>query len=79
VLAQQAYAIDRVIGLFDTLVKEVEPGARRDEQRWGERYRMFGHWNTCTDFTSWEQEVDYVREWIRARHAYLQTFYPAAP
>jgi len=76
VLAREAYAIEGIVALFDAMVAEVDASARRDELKWGERYRTFGHWRDREDFTSYEQEVLYVREWLRARHTYLQTFYP---
>jgi spore coat protein H len=76
VLASKAYAIDDVIALYDGMVAEVKESALRDELKWGERYRNFGHWNKRTDLTKHEQEVSYVRGWIRERHAYLQTLYP---
>lgn len=75
VLASKAYALDDLIALYDGMVAEVKASALRDEQLWGERYRNFGHWNKRSDFTTHEQEVAYVRTWLRERHAYLQTLY----
>ncbi|HET8940195.1 MAG TPA: CotH kinase family protein [Polyangiales bacterium] len=78
-LARDAFALDRVSELFDAMVAEVDASAHRDEQLWGAKYRSFGRWNTRTDFTSFEQEIQYVRQWIKDRHAYLESLYPAAP
>lgn len=77
VLARQAYAIDDVLALYDQLATEIEPSAQRDARKWGDRYRSFGHWNDRADFTSYEEEVQYIRDWLRERHAYLQTIYPS--
>jgi spore coat protein H len=77
-LANKAYAIDDIVALYDWMAAEIKLSALRDEQVWGERYRNFGHWNKRGDFTTHEQEVAYVRTWLRERHAYLQTLYAPA-
>jgi len=77
VLASQAYAIDDVLALYDQMTAEVKDSAHRDELKWAEKYRTFARWNKRSDFTDHDQEVAYVREWLRARHAYLQSLYPA--
>lgn len=74
-LATEAFSLDRIIELYDELVAEVDASAKRDEQKWGGKYRSFGHWNKRTDFTSYEEEVTYMRQWIRDRHAYIQSLY----
>jgi spore coat protein H len=76
-LAGDALAVDGLVALLDRMVAEVNASALRDEQLWGDQYRKFGRWSTRTDFTSYEQEVVYLRQWIRDRHAYLQKLYPA--
>jgi hypothetical protein len=77
VLARGAFALDDITALYDVMAAEVDASARRDEKMWGERYRSFMSWKSRTDFTSYEQEVQYVRMWLRDRHAYLAARYPA--
>jgi spore coat protein H len=55
-----------VLALFDGWVREIALAARRDEQKWGEPYRAYG-WGGRADFTTHEEEVQYVRRWIEER------------
>jgi hypothetical protein len=68
-------AADTVTALFDSMVVEVEESARRDEKKWDAAYRSYMLWSSRTDFNTFQQEVAYVRNWIGARHAYLETVY----
>jgi spore coat protein H len=77
------YAPDNLIALLDGLVPEVDESARRDEAKWQDAYHSYvggdiswgAGWSTRTDFTTYEEEVEYVRTWIRARHAFLERIY----
>lgn len=69
------YALDKILVLYDAMVSEVEASARRDERKWAESYRSFELWRTRTDFTSFEQEAQYVRQWLSERHAYIDAIY----
>jgi spore coat protein CotH len=73
-LLRTAYAVDSVLALFDTWVEENDPSARRDQQKWGARYLEFD-WGDREDVTGYAQEIEYVREWIRARWADLDAMY----
>jgi spore coat protein CotH len=66
---------DTVIELFDGMASEIEQSALRDEQKWQSAYRAYMLWKDRTDFTSYQQEVEYVRRWISVRHAYLEDLY----
>jgi hypothetical protein len=68
-------AADTVTALFDSMVVEIEESARRDEQKWDAQYRSYMLWSGRTDFNTYQQEVQYVRDWISARHAYLEGIY----
>jgi hypothetical protein len=54
---------------IDELALELAPGAERDDRRWREQYLTFERWSSRTDFTTWAQEVAYVRAWIELRAA----------
>ena len=75
--------------LIDGYVQETAPSARRDWAKWGEKRRDFGdpddpwgghgnfpYWHTRQDFNSYEEEVEYVRQWIRTRWGALESQLP---
>lgn len=57
---------DVVLELFDSWVSEIGASALRDEQMWGTPFRDFG-WGGRTDWTTYSEEVNFVRDWIRER------------
>jgi len=65
-----------VLQLIDGYAHELDAAARRDEARWGPQYRTFERWADRTDFTSWEQEVDYIRQWVDQRWELLERQLP---
>lgn len=77
VLATGGFKLDEITALYDAMIDEVAPSARRDEIKWAERYRSFMSWRSRTDFTNFDEEAAYVRQWLRDRHAYLSARYPA--
>ena len=69
------FASEAVLELFDNYVAEIEQSARRDEQKWQEQYRSYMLWQQRTDFTTFQEELAYVRQWIIDRHAFIDTLY----
>ena len=69
------FAPEVVLELFDSYVAEIEQSARRDEQKWQEQYRSYMLWQSRTDFTTFQEEIAYVRQWIIDRHAFIDTLY----
>jgi spore coat protein H len=65
-----------VLGLIDQYSQEIAVAARRDEARWLADYRGFFRWNNRTDFTTHEQEVAYLRQWVRKRWQSLEQRLP---
>jgi spore coat protein H len=57
----------KVLAEFDSYRAKIDASARRDESKWKSAYRSYAGWNTRTDFTTWEQEVTYMRAWISER------------
>ena len=53
----------------------IRDSAHRDEQKWRSAYRSFTAWQSRTDFTTFDEEVQYLRQWISDRHAYLSARY----
>ncbi|WP_158502121.1 CotH kinase family protein [Vitiosangium sp. GDMCC 1.1324] len=58
---------------LDTIAQEIGPSARRDEARWMAQYRGFPLWSQRTDFTTFDEEVEYIRQWITQRWAFLDS------
>lgn len=65
-----------VLGLLDGYVAETRLVALRDEARWGQTYRTFERWADRTDFTTYEQEVAYLRQWVDERWDLLERRLP---
>lgn len=72
---QGPLAAQVVIDLFDSMVTEIEQSALRDEQKWQDDYRSYRLWQERTDFTTFQEEIQYVRRWLSERHTYLDTLY----
>ncbi len=64
-------ALDAVLGTIDDYAAAIDFGARRDWARWEAEYRAFGRWSDRGDWTSYEEEVQYLRDWLTARDAAL--------
>ncbi len=62
----------QVLQLIDGYAEQLDAAARRDEARWGKQYRHFVRWADRTDFTTFAQEVDYVRRWVDERWELLE-------
>jgi hypothetical protein len=65
-----------VLKLIDGYAREFGPVARRDEARWATQYRTFERWADRTDLTTHEQEVEYIRQWVRERWRLLEQRLP---
>jgi hypothetical protein len=64
-------AVAEIQALVDIYVAEIDASARRDERRWGDAYRSYSGWSFRSDFTSYEQELAYLRGWIDDRWAFV--------
>ncbi len=75
-LLRGPWKLEEVEKLLDGYVRELGPVAKRDEARWSKEYREFERWADRTDFTTHEQEVAYVRQWVRERWRMLEQRVP---
>lgn len=65
-------ALTDVLDTLDSIAEEIAPSAKRDERKWRQHHLTFERWATArTEFTNFEGEVLYMRQWIRDRWAYL--------
>jgi hypothetical protein len=70
-----AWGLDALLARVDGYVAEIDASARRDEGKWQAAYRAFDHWASRDDFTTYEQEIAYLREWLRRRHEVVSGAY----
>jgi spore coat protein CotH len=70
------WAIDGVVARLDAMRAEIDASARRDEDKWGAAYRSYGGWSWRGDFTTYDEESAYLRQWIAERWAFQSTLYP---
>ncbi|WP_437650477.1 CotH kinase family protein [Sorangium sp. So ce362] len=67
---------DRAIqAIVDGYVKRIDASARRDEARWGEAYRSYEGWSGRSDFTTYEEEIAYLKAWISERWKHQDGLY----
>lgn len=71
-LLRDELRVEEVLGLIDASAREVAAAARKDEARWGQAYRDFPRWRWRSDLTTHEEEVRYLRDWVRARWELLE-------
>jgi spore coat protein CotH len=69
------YALDDILALYDAMIAEIDPSARRDEGLWGQQYINYGGWNWRKDFLTYEEEVLYMRQWMQDRWAFVDDIY----
>ena len=74
VLGEQ-YELQAVLDTIDLWDEENLMSALRDESKWGQTYLEYGSWNSRTDFLDHLGEMEYLREWITDRWAYLAQLY----
>lgn len=60
---------EEVLSVFETWASEIQPSALRNEARWGTDYAAY--WSDRTDLTTHEQELQYIRQWIQDRWAFV--------
>jgi spore coat protein CotH len=75
-LLRNELRIEVVLGIIDQYAREVGPAARRDEAYWHDDFRSFFRWRTRTDFTTHDEEVEYLRQWVRTRWSALEEQLP---
>lgn len=75
-LLRGVLSMEEVLGQLDRYARELAAAARRDEAHWGRAYRDFWRWRSRTDFTPHGEELEYLRQWIRARWHSLEQQLP---
>ncbi|HKP55308.1 MAG TPA: CotH kinase family protein [Polyangiales bacterium] len=63
------WTMDEILSTLDGWAAEIEPAALRDEVKWSEQFRSY--WAKRNGFNNHVEEIQYLRDWIRARWQYL--------
>ncbi len=86
-LLKNEVKLETVLALIDVYERETSAVAKRDWAKWELEYRALGapgtvgegnfpNWYQRTDFNTYEQELEYVRQWVRTRWPALQSQLP---
>lgn len=70
-----AFSDAEVQALVDGYVQRIDASARHDEARWGEAYRTYEGWSSRRDFTTYEEEIAYLKAWLSERWQYQDALY----
>ncbi len=69
------YSKEKVLALVDSYVERIDASALRDEARWVNEYQNYGGWSWRTDFTTYPEEIAYLKGWIAARWQFQDNLY----
>lgn len=67
-------AADVLDAQLDGYYAEIDPSARRDWEKWGASYTSYFYWRS--DYTTYDEEVSYLRGWVAERVAFMESLYP---
>ncbi|MCP4177193.1 MAG: hypothetical protein GY756_05445 [bacterium] len=74
-LLQNALNIDEIIDEIDLLYGEVKDSAYKDFSKWEKEYTNIVHWDDREDFTSVDEEVEYIKNWITDQYNLVNNYY----
>lgn len=69
------YDAQKILGIIDEYIARIDASALRDEVKWQKAYRSYGGWSSRTDFTTYPEEVAYVKAWISQRWTFQDGLY----
>lgn len=69
----QPAALDAVI---DGYLARIDPSARRDWAKWEDQYRSYSGWSWRSNWTDYDEEVAYTRQWVHDRWDYVEAWDP---
>ncbi len=65
--------------MIDRYEDEIHLSAQRDWALWEDQYRSFSRWSGRNDFTSHQEELQYIRTWLTERWQFSLDTYAAGP
>lgn len=73
---QTVFHPDNTQAMIDTYLARIDPSARRDWSVWADDYYSYGGWSWRTNWTDYDGEVAYVRQWLDDRWAFTEEWNP---
>jgi spore coat protein H len=70
------FAASAIDARIDAWIERIEPSTERDWKKWQDSYRSYGGWSWRTDWTTHDEEVEYLRVWVNEREGYMAGWYP---
>ena len=71
---------DNITDEIDILYSEIKSAAKKDFSKWEDDYKdnnsIFYIWNDRDDYTTVDEEIQYIKSWITAQHGLFLTAYP---
>ena len=61
---------------IDEIWNQIEGAAEDDWNKWGDKYKNFSRWKDRNDWTTPQQEVEYIKYWIARQHALASGVFP---
>ncbi len=68
-----------LLSMIDRYEDEIHLSAQRDWALWEDQYQNFSRWDGRGDFTSHEEELQYIRTWLTERWQFSLDTYAAGP
>jgi spore coat protein H len=62
--------------LIDSYIARIDRSARRDWDVWSRQYQSYSGWSWRDDWTDYDEEVAYVRDWIDERWEWIEAWNP---
>ncbi len=62
--------------LIDAYIDRIDASARRDWSKWEGEYRSYSGWSWRNNWTDYDEEVQYVRDWTDERWAFIERWDP---
>lgn len=62
--------------LIDAYIVRIDRSARKDWSVWGYQYESYSGWSWRDDWTEYDEEVDYVRDWVEDRWDWIERWDP---
>ncbi|MCP4809181.1 MAG: hypothetical protein GY913_12800 [Proteobacteria bacterium] len=72
VLFDGPFSEEALVARLDGYYADVDPSAARDWDKWAGEYKSYGGWSSRSDWTTYEEEKEYLYEWVRERSEWAQ-------
>lgn len=70
------YSNAELQALLDAYYAEIDPSARRDWNKWADSYYSYSGWSWRSNWTDYDGEIAYLRQWVRQRVEFMESLYP---